>query len=237
MEPITILVPTYNRSRFLPLFLMNLISQDYPHNLLNVIILDDGEDWFIKDEDELQKVKEHIYPISLTYVTDKHRKTIGKKRDTLIKMCNTKVFCFLDDDDAYMPTYISYSYEMLKTNKYGCVGSDKMLFCMTDRNFSVHMIDCGNTKHLIHEATLMATKKWYRASCGFANSSQGEGANLFHGMERKVGITDIFKIMVCIQHGQNTVSKLQFARDDNRVNLEISEEFKNGLKQILNLKD
>jgi glycosyltransferase involved in cell wall biosynthesis len=79
MEPITILVPTYNRSRFLPLFLMNLISQDYPHNLLNVIILDDGEERFIKDEDELQRVKEHISPISLTYVTDKKEKLLVKK--------------------------------------------------------------------------------------------------------------------------------------------------------------
>ena len=43
-EEISILLPTYNRAKFLPLFLMNLKSQTYPHNLLTVIIYDDGSE-------------------------------------------------------------------------------------------------------------------------------------------------------------------------------------------------
>ena len=108
-----------------------------------------------------------------------------------------------------------------------------MIFCMTDRDYSVHAIDCGNNKRLIHEATLMATKKWYKASCGFENSSKGEGANLFYGHESKVGITDVSKIMICIQHGENTVDKLQFAKDDNKLDVELTQEFKDLISLIL----
>jgi glycosyltransferase involved in cell wall biosynthesis len=211
---------------------MNLKSQTYPHNLLTVIIDDDGTERFI-DENDLNEIREIIAPIKIQYIYGKPRRSIGKKRDDLIKACNTKIFMFIDDDDVYFPNAISYSYKTLKEKKLGCVGSDKMIFCMTDKDFSIHAIDCGNTKKLIHEATLMATKKWYRASCGFSNSSKGEGANLFYGMEHKVGITDVSKIMCCVQHGENTVDKLQFAKDDNKIDIELSDDMKELLQTIL----
>ena len=230
MDEISILVPTWNRSKFLPLFLMNLKSQSYPHNLLTIIIDDDGDDKFIKDIDEFKSL---IHPMKLNYVTNKPKRTIGKKRNDLVKMCKTKIFCFMDDDDIYFPEYIKYSYDTLKNNKAGCVGSDKMIFCMTDKNFSIHAIDCGNTKKLIHEATLMMTMKWYKASCKFANNSSGEGANLFSGHEKTVSLTDINKLMCCLQHGGNTVDKLQFARDDNKLPIELSDEMLEVLRQVI----
>lgn len=231
-EEISILLPTYNRAKFLPLFLMNLKSQTYPHNLLTVIIYDDGSERFIS-ENELEEVREVLSPIKVQYKIGEKRLSIGKKRDKLIQLSKSKIFMFMDDDDAYMAEAIQYSYETLKRGKYGCVGSDKMIFCMTDRDYSVHAIDCGNNKRLIHEATLMATKKWYKASCGFENSSKGEGANLFYGHESKVGITDVSKIMICIQHGENTVDKLQFAKDDNKLEVELTQEFKDLISLIL----
>jgi len=229
MEEISVLVPTWNRSKFLPLFLMNLKSQSYPHDKLTIIIDDDGDDKFIKN---LSEVREILSPMKLIYV-NKPRRSIGKKRNDLVKMCKTKICCFMDDDDIYFPSYIQHSYDTLKSNKCGCVGSDKMLFCMSDRNFSIHAIDCGNTKHLIHEATLMMTKKYYRASCKFSNNSQGEGANIFIGHEHAVSFTDINKVMCCVQHGGNTVDKLQFAKDNNKLPIELHEDMLEILGNIL----
>jgi glycosyltransferase involved in cell wall biosynthesis len=229
-EEISILVPTWNRHKFLPLFLMNLKSQSYPHNLITIIIDDDGDDKFIKDISEFEEL---IKPMKLKYVNDRPRRSIGKKRNDLVKMCKTKIFCFMDDDDIYFPTYLSHSYEVMKKEKAGCVGSDKMLFCMTDKNYDIHAIDCGNTKRLIHEATLMMTMKYYKASCKFQDSSQGEGANIFTGHERKVALSDIRQVMCCVQHGENTIDKLQFAKDKNKLPTELSDEMINILNQIL----
>jgi len=230
MEEITVLVPTWNRSKFLPLFLMNLKCQDYPHHLLKLIIDDDGTDKFIQDIDEVRRI---LHPIEVQYIKDKPKRSIGKKRNDLVRECKTKIFCFLDDDDVYFPTYISHSYQVLKENKAGCVGSDKMVFCMTDRNFDLHAIDCGNRAVMIHEATMMMTKKWYRASCKFGNNSQGEGKNIFVGHEKTVAFTDIMKVMCCVQHGSNTVNKLQFVKDDNKLPFELDDKFKELLENLL----
>ena len=140
---------------------------------------------------------------------------------------------FFDSDDVFLPTAVSYSYSVLKQNNYGAVGSDKMVFCMTDKNFDVHAIDCGDRKRLIHEGTLMGTVKWWRASCKFSDGSKGEGSQLFAGHESKVGITDVTKVMICIQHGDNTVDKLQFAKEENKLEIEISDELKDVLTEIL----
>ena len=233
LPDITILVPTFNRSKFLPLFLMNLKNQNYPHNKLKLIIDDDGENKFISDIDEVRRI---LHPIEVRYFKDRPRRSIGKKRNDLIKDCETKILCFMDDDDVYLPTYISYSYETMKQKRAGCVGSDKMLFCMTQKNFDIHAINCGDNVSLIHEATLMMNKKWFRASCGFADGSQGEGKNLFFGMESKVAITDITKVMCCLQHEGNTVEKLQFAKDDNKLDIRLDDKLINLIKNILDIK-
>ena len=51
MEKISILIPTYNRSKFIQLCIMNILRQNYPKELLEVIILDDGETPFIENEE------------------------------------------------------------------------------------------------------------------------------------------------------------------------------------------
>ena len=51
----------------------------------------------------------------------------------------------------------------------------------------------------------------------------------------KVGITDVSQVMLCVQHGENTIDKLQFAKDENKINIEISDELKTILKSILKI--
>lgn len=238
MDNISILIPTFNRKKFLPLIIRNILNQTYPHDKLELVIDDDADKSSEKllDKENLEKLKVVLHPIKIKYIDNKPKRSIGKKRDDLIKSASHKIVVFMDDDDLYFPSYIQYSYETLKKEKVGCVGSNKMLFTMSDDDFKTYKIDCGDKKHLIHEATLMMTKKFYRASCGFADSSQGEGNDIFYGMERNVFITDILMIMCCIQHSGNTIDKLQFQKEELKIDLTIQDEIKDFLIKILKIK-
>lgn len=235
MDNISILIPTYNRKKFLPLLIKNILTQSYPKDKLELVIDDDGSEKLLNEID-LENMKVVLNPIKIKYIDNKPKRSIGKKRDDLIKSASHKIVVFMDDDDLYFPSYIQYSYECLKENKVGCVGSTQMLFMMSDDDFKTYMINCGDKKHLIHEATLMMTKKFYRASCGFADSSQGEGNNIFYGMENNVFITNIFNIMCCIQHSGNTIDKLQFQKDELKLDLNIEDDMKDFLLKILKIK-
>jgi glycosyltransferase involved in cell wall biosynthesis len=240
LPEITILIPSWNRKNFLDLILMNLKSQSYPHDKIKVIIDDDTEDkleQLIPTVSLLQKVQQYIYPMKLTYINNKPRRSIGRKRNDLIKACKTKIFAFMDSDDVYFDTYLTHSYELMKEKKVGCVGCDKMIFCMSEKNFDLHAIDCGNQVRQIHEATICATKKWYRASAGFATSGVGEGKNLFDNGRSDVAISDINKVMMCVQHGTNTVDKLQFANENNKLPMTLDQNAIQTLKRILGMKE
>jgi glycosyltransferase involved in cell wall biosynthesis len=240
LPEITILIPAWNRQNFLNLIVMNIKSQLYPHNKIKVIIDDDSEDklkQLIPSVALLSEIKRHLHPIQLTYINNKPRRSIGKKRNDLIKECKTKIFAFMDSDDLYMNTYLTHSYELMKEKKVGCVATDKMIFCMTSKNFDLHCINCGDQIRQCHEATIVATKKWFRASSGFATKGFGEGKNLFDNGRQDVAISDINKVMMCIQHGENSVDKLQFAKEENKLDFGISEDIKKILKSVLGMKD
>jgi len=234
-DEITILIPTFNRRKFLPLILRNIYIQDYPHDKIKVMIDDDGKDKLFLGED-LEEIKKQFYPITFEYTDDNKWRSLGEKRNDMIKKCKTNLFCFMDDDDIYFHTYLSHSYKVLKDNNAGCVGSNNMIFCMTDKDYKMYGMNCGENIELIHEATIFASKKWFKGSCKFSGES-GEGLNLFQGQNKKVALTDITKIMICIQHDTNTIDKLPFGTDDKILkDAELSPEMKSLIESIINYK-
>ena len=98
----------------------------------------------------------------------------------------------------------------MKKEKSSLCGSNQMIFCYPHHNFKITAIKCG-AKRQIHEATMVFTKKHWRAMGGFEKNSQGEGAKMvdFHS-ENKISLTQIVDCLCCIAHKQNTVDKEQF---------------------------
>ena len=208
---ISILVPTYNRSKFLPLLIHNLKSQTYPHNKLEVCIYDDGTEPLTDNTAGLQL---DIYPIKLVYHRDKVRKSIGEKRNYLVKkLSRNKFLCFMDDDDIYSPAYVEYSFKCLKDNKAGLVGSSSMLFTYPEKDYVLTGIKCPK-KHQIHEATMLFTRKYFNSMGGFENSSQAEGVKFIQNQDKNVFNTDINDVMVCVAHDGNTIDKEQFNKEE-----------------------
>ena len=85
----------------------------------------------------------------------------------------------------------------------------------------------------MHEDTVLMKKKWYNVSCKFDNNAQCDGKNLFIWHDNNVDITDIMILMCCVQHSGNTVDKLQFAREETKLTMTLSDEIINVLKKIL----
>lgn len=229
---ISILTPTYNRSKFLPLYIHNLKSQSYPHNKIEVVIHDDGTEPFSTYEE----LKEMIKPMKLVYHREVVKKTIGEKRNDLVKKLSTsKIVIFMDDDDIYLDDYVLYSYDCLKKNKAGLVGSNSMIFCYPEKEFKLTGIKCS-ALHQIHEATMCFTKKYHRSMGGFTKSSQGEGADMIKTQKNNVFNTDINRCMICVAHEGNTVDKKQFDNERACLKANYSGEKAEILKRIFFIK-
>lgn len=234
---ISILIPIYNRNNFKNLMIYNLKNLDYDKNDLEVVILDDGNDLFIKNENEFNHFKEQIYPMELNYINDKTgRKSIGYKRNKLVKNAKHNICAYMDSDDLYLSSYLTHSIEIMNEGKFNIVGSNQMLFIYPTEdmfdNWLITGLQCGE-KRMIHEATMVFKKKYFKAMGGFANSSRGEGTKMIDGMNKSsIGLTEIHKIMICICHNDNTVQKDIF-KNNNQQNINLSHIQKHKIVQAL----
>ena len=220
---VSICMPIYNRNNFKPLILVNLMNIDYPKDKLEFCIDDDGMDKFIRNKDEEELLKKEIYPIKLKYYYRDFKRSIGAKRNNLVKIASHKIIACMDSDDIYIPSYIKHSVDLMIKDKASCVGSNQMLFIYPFNNWTTHAIRCS-AKRQIHEATMVFTKKHHRAMKGFISSSQGEGSKMADFNEKNVSITDIDKVMCCIVHKENTINKDMFMKDDNKIELNIHQD-------------
>lgn len=236
-NPISILIPTFNRHYFLPLVLNNILRQDYPHDLLELIIDDDGTIPFIHPDLE-EEIKNKIAPIKLKIIRDeKGHRNIGMKRNYLVNQASHDIVVFMDDDEIYLDSYISYSYNELISNDAGCVGSNQLLILYPYNDYALRAFHCGDLKEKIHENSIMMSTKWFRESPKFERKSLGEGGQLFSGDNSKVFITDISKCLIQLAWGGNTADKGYFLQDRFKVPFEIHKQIIEDIKPfMINLK-
>ena len=204
---VSILMPTYNRRKFLELIIDNILSQTYPKNKLEWVVIDDGKEKLIKDENKIRNI---IFPIKLKYIKIDHKKKlkIGEKRNYLVKY-STYDYCInMDDDDIYLNNYILKSVLFLLLKKCNLVGSNQMIFYFPTYN-KFTRIFCRQ-KRQIHEATMCFKKSHWLKTGGFKNTNNSEGSKLIDGYEDIVYNMQIDELMYCLCHNNNSYPKDSF---------------------------
>ena len=212
---VSILIPCYKRRKFISLILTNIVEMDYPKNRMEIVILQDGPDDLLNAEEREFFRKQSGCKLNYKYEKD-IRRSIGEKRNRLVKMASHKICVSMDSDDIYFPTYVRYSVSALKQHKVGITSSAQMLFVYPHYNNKITGIRCGH-KHQGHEGCCVFTKKHFNSMGGFvsrgAGCNQGEGVKMIAFNEKNMVNLDIKKLMVCVVHGGedgNTIDKDRF---------------------------
>tara|TARA_B100000131_G_scaffold184302_1_gene177628 strand:+ start:9 stop:773 length:765 start_codon:yes stop_codon:yes gene_type:complete len=214
---VSILTPSYNRRKFVPLITHNLLNMDYDKSKLEWCILDDGKEPLFTPE-TLEETRKTLSPLKISYKYETQKRDIGVKRNALVKSSKNKICIMMDDDDIYFSSYIKHSVETLKKHNVGLVGSNHMLFIYPKHNYNMSRIEC-QAKRQIHEATMCFTKKYYNSMPGFMKSSLGEGAKMIDHNEKNSAYTNITNCMICFCHDGNSFNKEQFYK--YRVNMKL----------------
>jgi len=229
---VSILIPCYKRREFLPLIISNIQTQTYPKDKLELVILQDGPEDLFQDL-HVRSLFELAIGIKFIYKYEKNiRRSIGEKRNRLVKMASHKICAMMDSDDIYLSDYVRYSVNGLKEYNAGITSSACMTFVYPRLDFKMSAIRCG-FKYQCHEACAVFTKKYFNSVGGFQKSSQGEGVKLFQGAESKILNLDIQRLMICVCHDNNTIDKQQFLKINNDFAEFGDDSLKNLLKSIL----
>ena len=91
---VSIVTPTYNRRRFIPILIKIVQQQTYPRDRLEWVVYDDGQE---PVGDLLEAAKDSLP--SLNYIFSDEKMTIGEKRNRLNKEAKGDILIAMDDDD------------------------------------------------------------------------------------------------------------------------------------------
>jgi|TARA_B110000093_G_C12966701_1_gene409978 glycosyltransferase involved in cell wall biosynthesis len=116
---VSICTPTFNRRPFIPYIIKCFLSQTYPLERIEWIIIDDGTDSIQDLVADIPQVKYHYYDTKMS---------LGKKRNLMHDKCKGDIIVYMDDDDYYPPERVSHAVETLQKNPHTLVAGSSAMF-------------------------------------------------------------------------------------------------------------
>jgi len=210
LPKISILTPTFNRRKFLELMKCNIHFFNYPKELIEWCILDSyGKDGSksekFLEEREVEQLSNEL-GIEISYVYLPQKLEIGEKRNILSQNAKHDILINMDDDDIYLPNYLTHSVHILLLNNKDCVGVLNMIYIYPENNFSLSYNVCIDIS-LIDEST-MCMKKSHWEKSKYLDCSEGEGLNITRGFPKEIfEKTNGFHCNLCTCWDGNTVKQ------------------------------
>tara|TARA_B100000902_G_C27252865_1_gene886236 strand:+ start:584 stop:1273 length:690 start_codon:yes stop_codon:yes gene_type:complete len=198
---VSILVATKNRHNFLENILRNFNRQDYPNELMELIIADDGDCLM---ENNIPKDISNIKYLKYDKIS------LGLKRNKLCENAKGDIIIFMDDDDFYPKDKISvYVNEFSNNNDCLLAGSSIMHVYYTKLNkiykfgpYGKNHCTCGT----------LAFKKEYFENHKFPDLCKAEERIFLDSYKNKMIQIDSMKSILVIAHSKNTVDKYKFLK-------------------------
>ena len=191
---VSIITPTYNRSRFFKIALFVWSSLTYENR--EWIIVDDGDERLELPEDSRIK-----------YIKLGERHTIGKKRNIAVENSSGDYIFCMDDDDFYPANVIE--------RRLSTIGASECSYASTIACYNlfkrISFINSPNIYDLPHkrvsEATLFFKRSFWQQRGFGTDSKLGEGERFIEGRYDKCKELDWVGIIVSIIHTDNISSK------------------------------
>lgn len=201
---VSVLTPTYNRKRFIPALIRCYINQTYPHELMEWIILDDGQD---SVEEYFLNAAKHIP--NIRYIRQTQKQLIGAKRNRLHREAKGELFVCFDDDDYYYPERVSHCVLKFQQNpKINLAGSSTLFMYYTQEKKVLELGPYG-PNHATNGT--MAVRSSYAKTHFYDESvTHAEEISFLEKYKHPMIQLDPFKVMLVISHSENTFDKKKF---------------------------
>ena len=198
----SIIMPTYNRAKFLDRSIKSVIQQKFDD--WELIIVDDGS------HDNTKEVIKEYKDNRIKYFYQRNA-GVSAARNFGIKKCNGLYVCFLDDDDEYLDHHLSFLHSEITKRSYPITLLTTNLYIAFDENLTEHPFkDYGATNsfdilpHIpiscVHSAVL--NKHLFNE-----NLSIREDNELFDRIRRDFGIIALDEFTVIVhKHGENVTA-------------------------------
>ena len=216
LPKVSIITPTYNRTKLFPLAINNFNNFDYPRNKLEWIIIDDST-----DEETIENILPVDKRIRYLRIADENIKrplTIAHKRNIGVQKSTGTIIIHMDDDDYYPPHSVISRVKVLKQyEKQGihCVG------CSLIGNYNImndtSSISCDSPISL-SEASMGYTRHFWNHRPFNSADIRGEHKFFMEGrLEHVMDLPHSF-VITALNHNQNFTQNMRKAKKNNELN-------------------
>lgn len=194
---VSVITPTYNRRKFLPILIHLYQQQTYPKNLRELVILDDSPS---SNEDLIPKNDP-----SIRYIYQSNKLTLGEKRNVLNGYAKGDVIICFDDDDYHFPERIAHSVAKMNAHKSDIAGSSIINVYYTDRK-EFHQYGPFGNNHGTN-GTFAFRKAYLKKHAHDPTKHAQEEPSFTNNFSEKLAQLEPMKTIICIAHSSNTFDK------------------------------
>jgi glycosyltransferase involved in cell wall biosynthesis len=209
---VTVITPTYNRRRFIPALIECFLSQTYPKDRMEWIVLDDGTDSVQDLFDALAATKK--VP-NLRYIRhDGPKLLIGQKRNRLNAEAKGEIIVAMDDDDFYSSERVSHVVlRFAQQPKVELAGSSEIYMYYSD-NQKIYKFGPYGPSHATNGT--MAWRRSYALTHRYDETvTHAEERSFLDNYKHPMIQLDPFKVMLVISHSENTFDKRKMREEKN----------------------
>lgn len=116
---VSVCTPTYNRRHFLPFTIQCYLSQTYPQECMEWIVVDDGTD---SVEDLFKDVP------GVRYFYQPEKMKLGRKRNYMHEKARGDIIVYMDDDDFYPPERVTHAVARLRTHPEALAAGSSVIY-------------------------------------------------------------------------------------------------------------
>ena len=196
LPQVSILIATRDRHKFIPYLLEIINSQTYPHDLIELVVGDDGH-----------YSSRHLFPKNTNYLRYSQPVKIGKKRNDLKKIAKGCIMVTMDDDDYYFPEYINHAVDLLINKNKNNIGLAVLTTAYIFYPNRWLLQISGPWYKSWPGASFVYTKKYAEEHYFNDRVISGEERSFTNNFEEPVLELDYLKTMIILSHKRNTSNK------------------------------
>jgi glycosyltransferase involved in cell wall biosynthesis len=206
---VSVITPTYNRRRFIPSLIKCFLSQTYPQDRMEWIILDDGSD---KIEDIIMAHKTKLPTVR--YIYESEKQTIGAKRNRLNKEAKGEIIVAMDDDDFYFPERVYAVVTAFKQKPTLQLAGSSEIYMYYSDNKQIYKLGPYHANHATNGT--MAWKRSYSENHLYDETvTHAEEKSFLENYRHPMIQLQPMKVMLVMSHSENTFDKRKMRDEPN----------------------
>uniref|UniRef100_A0A6C0C6B5 Glycosyltransferase 2-like domain-containing protein n=1 Tax=viral metagenome TaxID=1070528 RepID=A0A6C0C6B5_9ZZZZ len=135
---VSICTPTYNRRRFIPFIIKCFKSQNYPTELMEWIVVDDGTD-------PVGDLFEDVSGVKYFYQEEKMK--LGRKRNYMHEKAKGDIILYMDDDDFYPPDRVNHVVNRLRSRPDALACGSSALYIYFQKQKEIYLFGPYGPNH------------------------------------------------------------------------------------------